>query len=88
MTVLYRREVGSKNFTVAGAKQAFVTAYAYAHEFEHFLNRTCVPAELKKDVPLCMKMSSLPLAVNVNEWYMITTDFEAALNYNSNNDEE
>ena len=81
MTVRYRREVGSEKFTVKGAKEAFVTAYAYAHEFEHFLNRTCIPAELKKDVPLCMKLSSLPLALNINEWYMITTEFETALEF-------
>ena len=79
MTVRYRKEVGLKNFNEEKTKEEFICAYAYCFEFEHFLQRTCIPAKLKTDVPDCMKMSSLPLALNLNNWYIVTNSFEGAI---------
>ena len=73
MTLCFRKEVGFSNFNKENTKAEFILA------FDHFLQRSYIPAKMKTDIPMCMKMSSLPLALNLNNWYIVTNSFEGAI---------
>ena len=65
--IRYRRTAKEK-YTEEGAKQAFIQAYAYCSDFEHFLANCAVPLKMKTKVPYCMEKSSLAIAMVSNSW--------------------
>ena len=66
-TIRYRRKAKDR-YTDELAKAAFIEAYAYAFEFEFFLNHCAIRSEMKEDIPDCMMRSCFAIALLANNW--------------------
>ena len=77
-TIRYRRKAKNR-YTDELAKAAFIELYAYAFEFEHFLQRCAIPTEMKTKVPQCMMESSFAIALMANDWIFFLHGLEKAV---------